>query len=78
LEDGKKKEIAKEKNIGDEKMAKCPNCGRDEDDESIRKKIAPGDVLIISRQGDSFLIAENIDREIRIRKVKVEEEIKKK
>lgn len=68
----------KKKNIGDEKMAKCPTCGKEEDDESIRKKIAPGDVLIISRQGDSFLIAENIDKEIRIRKVKVEEEIKKK
>lgn len=65
-------------NTGDEKMAKCPTCGKGEDDESIRKKIAPGDVLIISRQGDSFLIAENVDKQIHIRKVKVEEEIKKK
>jgi hypothetical protein len=55
-------------------MAKCPTCGKEEDDESIRKKIAPGDVLIISRQGDSFLIAENKDREIHIRKVKIEDE----
>lgn len=55
-------------------MTKCPTCGKEEDDESIRKKISPGDVLIISRQGDSFLIAENKDREIHIRKVKIEEE----
>lgn len=60
-------------------MAKCPTCGKEEDDESIRKKIAPGDVLIISRQGDSFLIAENKDREIHIRKVEIEEDdVKKK
>lgn len=37
-------------------MAKCPSCGRDEDDESIRKKIAPGDVLIISRQGEIIFL----------------------
>lgn len=54
-------------------MAKCPTCGKETDDISIRKKIAPGDVLIISKQGDYFLIAENKNNDVRIRRIKIEE-----
>jgi len=63
----------------EKKMAKCPVCGKDgyegeediEGEEYIYEKLSPGDVLIISREEDSFLVAENKDGNIQIRRTKI-------
>jgi len=58
-------------------VAKCPVCGRDEyeDKESyIYEKLSPGEALIISREEDSFLVAENKGGDIRLRRTNIEDD----
>lgn len=59
-------------------MAKCPICGKEgyegediEGEEYIYEKLSEGDALIISREEDSFLVAENKDGNIQLRRVKI-------
>lgn len=55
-------------------MAKCPLCGKEgfEGQIPIYEKLSEGDALIISRKGDTFLVAENNNGDICIREVDID------
>lgn len=63
-----------ETNYGEKEIEENNGKNKGVSESYIYEILSPGDILMISRQEDSFTVAENKDGKLHIRKVKLEED----